>query len=410
VNIAFVTTRLFERPASGGELCTARLQQALRSMGHRLQLAGCGRAPTTLAAEAPAWSLGPWVAPFETLTAAQQAAAVLRAAWRRRAVTVDRLHTAGGGQRGRRALQTLAAGAPDALVIDHLMSWSWFDGGPPPAAPVMLVMHNLESEGFAERAASASQPGLAAALRRAVLARETLRLRQLEDAALRAAAVVACLNPKDAECLRRRLQTLGTQAFVQVLPGYPMRGPRATRPPGTRTVGMLGTWTWAPNRAALDWMLSAVWPSLRADCQLVLAGTGLDRLTLPDGVRSLGRLDDVGAFYDAVDLVALCARSGSGVQEKAIEAVASGRAVVATAKALQGLEGALPPQVSKAHDARQFAVHCRAALAAPPDSEAASEAARAWGEQRQRDHAQALQRCLQALGTAPSVRASAAAR
>ena len=370
MKVTVLTTRLFDSPTSGGELCTARLLAALQDAGHQVRLIGRGSA-------AGALSLGQRVDAFSSLPLHRRAASLLGAWASGQAATVHRL-TRGGA--ARQAAQALLAAPMDALVVDHLQAWAW-------ARPVrqrlpapLLVMHNLESAGYAEQASNAR------GLQQRVLRREARLVGALEADALQHAAAVACLSSDDLcglpNIAGHRLQ----------LPGYPLlhghqtrpHGPRHGEDPGTR-IGLLGTWTWAPNRAALRWMLAEVLPRLGPGCRLVLAGTGLDRLPVALSaaatrqVQVLGRVADVADFYRRVDVVALPSLQGSGVQEKAIEAIARAAAVVATPHALRGLGPGLPGHVQQATSAADFAARCRDAEA----STAADHlAVQHWAQQR----------------------------
>lgn len=83
-------------------------------------------------------------------------------------------------------------------------------------------------------------------------------------------------------------------------------------------------------------ILVPAWAQVRGrveDAELLLAGDGPDRRALassaPDGVRFLGALDDVRAVYAAADVVVIAAR-WEGLSFVVLEAIASGRSVVAT--------------------------------------------------------------------------------
>ncbi len=382
MKVTVLTTRLFDTPSSGGELCTARLLHALRSAGHQVRLIGRGHLPGAL-------SLGPLVPAIDTVAPHRRAATLLGAWAGGQAVTVHR-ETAAGAVR--LAAQALLAAPMDALVVDHLKAWAWARPLHRRLPAPLLVLHNLESAGYAEQADTAH------GLRRRVLLREARLLAALEADALRHAAAVACLSAADLQ----RLPAFSGQALQ--LPGHPPLGSRLRRPPGPRPdaaagirIGMLGTWTWAPNRVALQWMLTEVLPLLPPQCELVLAGTGLAQLpaALPAPaqarVRVLGRLADVGSFYQQVDVVALPSLQGSGVQEKAIEAIARARAVVATPHALRGLGPGLPGHVRQAGSAAAFAACC---LDATPATPAQRLAVQQWAAHRAAHYQQQLLRGL----------------
>jgi hypothetical protein len=403
MKLLVLTTSLFGEPAGGGERCTARLLQGLRDAGHRLTLIGHGEAAAARRWCDEALALGPVEPPFDTQPLARRLWAVAGALASSAAITVQRQRF----RRARRVVGAQWARGFDACIVDHLQAWPWLGGVPP--VPTMLVNHNLESDNYA-RLARAANRGFQGNPRtrfveRALMRREASRLWQLEQQALDRAAVLACLSSADSDRLAALARGAGIepQARLVVLPGHPAAvhalPARDGRCSTLRRVGLIGNWTWAPNRAGLLWLLRHVWPLLQGRCELVLAGSGLDRLALPPGVRSLGRLADVQGFYAAIDLIAVASLHGSGVQEKAIEAIGTGLPVVATAHALRGLDTGLPPQVHRADEPLAFARLCADVPLAP-----APAAAAAWAEGRRLAYTSALVSALHTLEVAGAAR------
>lgn len=387
MKIALLTTALFDRPSNGGERCTQRLIDALCSLGHEVHVAGRGEGQP--AGVRSASSLGPREPPFNTLGRADQVGALLRAAWRGEASSLSRL---GSTAQARQANRWLDEQGADRLLIDHLQAMVWL----PDARPDLLLMHNHESVVYSGQLRDSRGP-----LRRAVLAREARLLRRYENAVLPRCRAIACLSETDRERLGAQLGDAADGLAIDVLPGHaaPSCLP-ALAAPGRR-FGAIGTWTWAPNRHGLQWLLREVWPLLPTGSELLLAGSGLQGLQLPVGVRSLGRVAEPTQLYAEANIVLVPALHGSGVQEKAIEAIASGRCVIATAHALRGLGPGLPSHVHAALDAREFASLCvSAALPEPPCAHA--ETTR-WASARHATYLDRLSRLLRL----PAVRAAA---
>lgn len=403
MKLVVLTTRLFDQPTSGGEICTARLLLGLRQAGHHVVLVGRGDADAARRWAQACVSIGPIERPIDEQGTARRAGAVLGALLAGLPVTVHR-------QGGRAAVAAVAPwlAQADAVVVDHLQTWPWLGGRAAP--PRMLVQHNVESDNYRRRS-RATRRGYQGQPRghrllQWVMSREAHGLQALELQALQQAAVVACLSDGDAERMAELSQRAGwaPRASLEVLPGYPLAlGPvrdRPARPGGLPTIGLIGTWTWAPNREGLLWLLGRVWPLLQGHARLVLAGNGLEGLSLPPDTRTLGRVADVRQFFDEVDLVAVPSLNGSGVQEKAIEAVASGLPVVATPHALRGLGDALPPQVLRASEPEAFAAACLRALQAVGPDSARTQAVDRWAGLRRQRYDEALGRCLAALARA----------
>lgn len=94
------------------------------------------------------------------------------------------------------------------------------------------------------------------------------------------------------------------------------------------------------NIEALHWLLQDIWPRVRAAhpaAELAVAGTVCQAVpTAPAGVRLMGPLAELDAFYAeaAVSLVPL--PMGTGLKIKLVEAMGRGRAVVTTAAGAEG--------------------------------------------------------------------------
>jgi glycosyltransferase involved in cell wall biosynthesis len=406
LNVAFLTTRLFDKPGSGGEVCTARLLQELTAAGHPVHVIGRGAAPAARDGRTVQYSaIGPLVCPFQALPRWVKLKHVLASLATGQASTVQRL-AAGNCAKKVQHLLLNDAQPLHAVVVDHLQTYAWIAGALPGLPRPMLVMHNLESEAYAHSAREQRRhrPTAGWAFQAAFFDREAHRLQAMEDQALRHSAVVACLSGVDAQNLQRRAATLGIRLTIEVLPGFPITsqppvGPATSCTPelastrGVKRIGMLGTWSWAPNRAGLEWVLRHVLTQLPPDCELVIAGMGLGEFLPPAGVNVVGRVDDVAAFYASVDLVAIASLTGSGVQEKAIEAIGFGKPVVATAHALRGLAPGLPADVFVEDDPARFAQRCAGvATRATRGHDGAS--LHVWRGNRQRAYRAALSRCL----------------
>jgi glycosyltransferase involved in cell wall biosynthesis len=112
-------------------------------------------------------------------------------------------------------------------------------------------------------------------------------------------------------------------------------------PPEVFLLMFHGELNYPPNREAFDILCSAVMPSLsRAglDCRLIVLGRGSDCLPLHPQVCTLGEVDDPLPYLRNADVAVLPLRSGRGTRIKVLEYLACGVPLVATAKAVEGLE------------------------------------------------------------------------
>lgn len=118
-----------------------------------------------------------------------------------------------------------------------------------------------------------------------------------------------------------------------------------------------------PNVVGLRWFLSDVWPLVKAArplARLDVAGTVGWAFAgeACDGVRFLGMVDRLELLYAQAGMVISPLTFGSGLKIKLIEALAHGKAVVATSVTLQGVEAEAGPAIALADDAADFATAC----------------------------------------------------
>lgn len=115
----------------------------------------------------------------------------------------------------------------------------------------------------------------------------------------------------------------------------------------------------APNVVGLQWFLAEVWPQVRAvRPQMTLDIVGSVNRAFagakPDGVCFHGRVDDLGPLYASAGVVISPLTFGSGLKIKLVEALAHGKAVVATAVTLQGVADICAGAVLCADEAADF--------------------------------------------------------
>jgi Glycosyl transferases group 1 len=119
--------------------------------------------------------------------------------------------------------------------------------------------------------------------------------------------------------------------------------------------GLIGTWTWEPNRVGLDWFVREVAPLLPADFKVAVAGQLSSPLAnAPACIEFLGRVPDAKAFVNTCAVIPLVARGGTGVQLKTIETFEAGLPSVATNLSLRGIN-ARPSNCAIADDPQTFA-------------------------------------------------------
>ena len=357
VRLLFLTTLLPGARLTGTEAATQAFVDALRAAGHDVTVLAYRRAGSdppradgdVAVAERHIETRGAGLRPF---------------AWMGRAVVTRAPYTHAKymSRAFREAVaERIAAEQPAAVVVDHAaLEWLVPAGGWP--VPHVYLAHNVEHELYAELAAEGG------ALRWAN-AREARVIRRAEEALCASAAETWSLTEADATALSG-LGASRVRAFA-----LPPATEHATPGDPSFDVALLGSWTWRANAAGLAWFAAEVLPRLRG-LDVHVAGAGSEALGKRRGLHGRGRVPDAQAFLQSGRVVAVPSVAGSGVQVKTLDAVASGRPVVATPVATRGIDG-LPATVTVAGGPVEFAEALQTAVDGGA-SEAAAAVAGKW--------------------------------
>jgi succinoglycan biosynthesis protein ExoO len=227
----------------------------------------------------------------------------------------------------------------------------------PPCVDVVLADYVFCAEGFAD---------LAASLPSAIVMHDLFHLRDggTRDSVaaldrdeelrllMRADAIVA-IQAEEADFVARHVPTAKAILAPIAVGAVP-----AAQPGDADRLLFVGSNT-APNVVGLQWFLAEVWPQLRAvrpQITLDVAGS-VNRAfagAKPDGVCFHGRVVDLGPLYARAGVVISPLTFGSGLKIKLVEALAHGKAVIATAVTLQGVVDICAGAVLCADDAADF--------------------------------------------------------
>jgi glycosyltransferase involved in cell wall biosynthesis len=101
------------------------------------------------------------------------------------------------------------------------------------------------------------------------------------------------------------------------------------------------------NRDAVEWFLEAIWPRIRAripDARFFAVGTKpsqkvLDAASANIGVEAPGFVDDVRPWVARAGVYVVPLRVGGGTRLKMVDAMAQGKAIVATPVGAEGIDG-----------------------------------------------------------------------
>jgi Glycosyl transferases group 1 len=213
--------------------------------------------------------------------------------------------------------------------------------------PSLYVAHNVEFKSAEENALSADAP-----LKRYFFRREAKLLRKIEMDLVGRAAFTLTLAQEDRA-------DLGVNSPSRSIVMPLVIGSVPPKNPASRSVkhdaGLIGTWTWQPNRVGLEWFARQVVPLLPKDFSVAVAGhVPADFPAMPGNVKMLGRVPDAADFVRSCAVVPLVSQSGTGVQLKTIETFEFGLPSVATSHSLRGI-GRAPSNCQTADDPADFA-------------------------------------------------------
>ena len=222
------------------------------------------------------------------------------------------------------------------IVADYIFCTPAFEVAPP-AASKAIIMHDL----FHSRAGGAADSV-------ALISRDD------EIALLSKADAIFAIQESEAAFCRETVPD--TEVVLVPMPADPVENVQVG---SDDLILFVGSDT-APNIVGLEWFLGTVWPQVlakRPDCRLKIAGT-VHRAFAGrgwEGVEFLGLVDDLAALYTRSGVVISPLTFGSGLKIKLVEALAQGKAVIATSVTLQGVEDICGDAVVQPDDANIFA-------------------------------------------------------
>ncbi|MGX5735287.1 glycosyltransferase [Bosea thiooxidans] len=345
MRLAFLTSLVpVARPDTGFEIANAAVLSALRAAGHDVTAIGFVR-PGEVPAEPEKAVVVAAVDIENAVVSPMQRLGWLAAAFRHRLpVACAKLRQAGAG----RLVEAVRAHGPfDAIVLNSVM----LPGAFPELlklAPCILVEHNLEYVSARQSAKHARNP-----LLRWLYAREARLLEATERRLWREARFVWTLSEEDRQALGPEGQAKsGVLPLVSGDAGAAAQdGPEEEQ---AFDIGLIGTWSWEPNRVGLDWFLRDVCPLLPADLRVAVAGRIPPEMQAPPNVALVGRVPAADAFLRSCRIIALASRAGTGVQLKTVEAMQLGLPAVATSLSCRGFTE-LPANFTLADTPADFA-------------------------------------------------------
>jgi hypothetical protein len=185
---------------------------------------------------------------------------------------------------------------PEIVIVDHLQA-----PAPPIDARTVYNAANAEYEMYEQ-------------LDGRLMRREAKHVRKAESELVQRVDESWTVSRADADALER-IGAKRTRVFDMPASAPP---PPPRLPDPEIDAAMLGTWTWGANAVGLEWFDEQIRPRLNG-LRVEVAGLGSER----------GPVDDAEAFLRRARVVIVPKTSGTGIQIKTLNAIASGRAVVA---------------------------------------------------------------------------------
>ncbi len=146
-----------------------------------------------------------------------------------------------------------------------------------------------------------------------------------------------------------------------------------------------GAMDYHANIDGVVWFCKEIWPTLKTefpDLSFYIVGSNpmseVKELEKIDGVTVTGFVDDIREYYQLADVCVVPLRLARGVQNKVLEAMAMGKAVVTTSKANAGIQAANNEQLQLADTADEFIQAVRSLLKDLPSRGKLGENAREY--------------------------------
>ncbi len=247
----------------------------------------------------------------------------------------------------------LADGRFDVAVCDFLSASLNFPARC--ATPLVLFQHNVESALWQRQARHERNP-----LKRAAFVLEAAKMTRYERAAVRRFPHVIAVSEQDRQAMvslteSRRISVVPTG--VDLAQYQPAAGREASEP----VVLFLGSMDWEANVDAVLYFCRQIWPLVRAAVPgAVFRIVGRNphvsvRELAGEGVEVVGSVPSVVEHLERAAVVVVPLRIGGGTRLKIFEAMAAGRAVVATSIGAEGLDVVHGQDILLADDEQTFA-------------------------------------------------------
>jgi polysaccharide biosynthesis protein PslH len=272
--------------------------------------------------------------------------------------------------------ETLGAFQPDVVQIESPFLLPYAEDVRA-ASKARVVLRSLNVEFRIWEGLVREEPN---ALRRFALQRVAVSLRRYEVRHLNTPDAIVPISEADDADYRR----LGCTRPMHVVPCGVRLTQLPPKDPEPLTVGFIGSLDFRPNQRAVEWILDELWPRVTSRvpaARLSIAGSSppewLLRRALAGSIEIHANVDDAKAFMGRMSVLIAPLFAGGGMRVKVLEAMALGKAVVATTLGAGGIEVRDDHDILIANDASTFADAVVRLLQDPDTARRIGDAARA---------------------------------
>jgi polysaccharide biosynthesis protein PslH len=263
---------------------------------------------------------------------------------------------------------------PDIVQVEFEVMARYLDVAREADAPVVVTVHDPGYASAKEAVARGRLSPLAHLDRSAWWRFERKILGQVGAA--------VCFTPRDTQALL----AVRAQVHVECIPIGQKIPQHPADPAGDSagTVLFIGNFMHPPNRDAAAWLVESILPRVRVEvpeAHAILVGDAPPPIGQDGpGVQYTVRVPDIWPFLDRADVVVAPIRLGGGMRVKLLEALAAGKAVVATPRAAEGLAVTHGRELLLAESERDFAAAIVRLLGDIDRRMGLARAARTWAE------------------------------
>lgn len=246
----------------------------------------------------------------------------------------------------RRRIRKAVGSCRYAMVVINGGDMLWAVDELPPDMPTLLIAHNLEHEVLAQQLSTSP-------LLSFVFGGEVSKHRQYELKGFQRANGVIFISTSEMAWSQARVPALRA---LHVPPLFirspPVRLPRTI---GPLRLGYLADFAWWPNRRNWFWLTEKVLPEVHRPIQVHVFGRQSEGLPPSERVVLHGRVPELAAVWEQVDIMLCPIHAGAGVSIKAAESLFCRMPVLATPQAVRGFLCVSGPGLVVLNDAVEWA-------------------------------------------------------